>query len=401
MKKIIVVGSSFGGLTAAFRLRKQLSKEQAEIRVLSKNSRFTFIPALPWVAMGELALDAVSFDVGPALAKRGIDFSQETLLKLHPDRKVLVTEKGEQSYDYLVLATGHRSAHEAVPGLDPAGGAAHSLMSPAEAEETARSLSAFLAAPGPVVVGCAPGASCIGPAYEFALELDHKLRGLGLRHQVPMTFLTPEPFLGHFGMGGMGGRQFLEAEFEKRDIRYVCNAAISAVSSKAVELADGQRFDSSYTMVIPALAGVEAVASTPGLANPKGFIPVDEHYRHKSFPGVFAVGVAVAMLPAGPTAVPVNFPKTGHMTEQMATLAATNIAAEILGKAPVTQELAAACLMDLGDRAVYLFANPVHPPRNTAQFSEGRWWLPAKKLFARYYIWSMKRGMIPRTQWVW
>ncbi|MDA8071742.1 MAG: hypothetical protein M0Z82_09120, partial [Actinomycetota bacterium] len=41
-----------------------------------------------------------------------------------------------------------------------------------------------------------------------------------------------------------------------------------------------------------------AVASSPGLANPKGFIPVDDHYRHQVADGVYAVGVAVALPPA-------------------------------------------------------------------------------------------------------
>lgn len=199
-------------------------------------------------------------------------------------------------------------------------------------------------------------------------------------------FLSPEPFLGHFGMGGMGGRQFLELEFEKRDIAYVCSAAIARITAGAVELADGKRFDSTCSMVIPPLAGVEAVSGTPGLANPKGFVPVDPYYRHEHFPAIFAVGVAIALPPVGETPVPVNFPKTGHMTEQMARLAAENIAAAIAGRSPISKDLGAVCVMDLGDRAAMMSADPVRPPRNITRFSEGKGWLWMKRTFAKYYV---------------
>ncbi|MGV7654299.1 NAD(P)/FAD-dependent oxidoreductase, partial [Mycobacterium kansasii] len=80
-----------------------------------------------------------------------------------------------------VVATGHRSANEKVPGLGPFDGPGHSLMSAPEAEELNEAIAHLLHQPGPVVVAAAPGASCIGPAYEFAFEIDHLLRRRRLR----------------------------------------------------------------------------------------------------------------------------------------------------------------------------------------------------------------------------
>lgn len=62
----------------------------------------------------------------------------------------------------------------------------------------------LLADPGPIVVGAAAGASCFGPAYEFAAILDTDLRRRKLRDKVPMTFVTSEPYVGHMGLGGVG-----------------------------------------------------------------------------------------------------------------------------------------------------------------------------------------------------
>jgi sulfide:quinone oxidoreductase len=55
-----------------------------------------------------------------------------------------------------------------------------------------------------VVIGAVQGASCFGPAYEFAFIVDAELRKSRLRDRVPMTFVTPEPYIGHLGLGGVG-----------------------------------------------------------------------------------------------------------------------------------------------------------------------------------------------------
>jgi len=400
--KILILGASFGGMTTAFELRKRLSPAQAEIRVIAKDPRFTFIPSLPWVALGSRSLDQISFDPVGTFQRKGIEFVLAGVTQIDPGARQVFTDAGHFSYDVLVIATGHRSANEAVPGLGPFDGPGHSLMSPQEAEEARDALNAFLDAPGPMVVGCAPGASCIGPAYEFVFQIDHLLRRRRMRHRVPIVFVTPEPFLGHFGVGGVGkARQFLEGEFEQRDIRYCTSAAISKISDAAVDLAEGPSFESAFSLIIPPLAGVKAVAESSGLGNPKGFVPVDEHYRHQTFSEIYAVGVAVAFPPVAETPVPVNFPKTAHMTEQMAAMAAHNIAADILGQGKRARPLHGECILDMGDRAVLIKADPFRPPRNVARFSEGRRWLWAKKTFERYYLWMARHGRTAPGEWGW
>ncbi|MFQ5948389.1 MAG: NAD(P)/FAD-dependent oxidoreductase [Acidimicrobiia bacterium] len=400
--RVGIIGGSFGGVTAAFELRRHLKPAECEITLFSRERRFVFIPSLPWVAMGSKSLERISVDLAGPLARREITFVYATVERIDPQGPRVVTDRGEYTFDYLVIATGHRSANEEVAGLGPFDGPGHSLMSPPEAEEARTALVAFLKSPGPMVVGCAQGASCIGPAYEFAFEVDHLLRRSKMRHRVPIVFVTPEPFLGHFGLGGVGkARQFLEGAFEERDIRYYTSAATAEITESAVELTDGSKFDSQFSMIIPPLAGVSAVADSPGLANPKGFIPVDAHYRHQQFPNIFAVGVAVAMPPVEETPVPVNFPKTGHMTEQMAAIAAGNIAEAERGGEPRTRSLTAECILDMGDRAARFKADPVRPPRNQAVLSEGRHWLWAKRLFERYYLRQVSRGRAASTGLGW
>ncbi|MHB1918973.1 MAG: hypothetical protein ACYCSX_09865, partial [Acidimicrobiales bacterium] len=128
----------------------------------------------------------------------------------------------------------------------------------------------------------------------------------------------------------------------------------------------------------------------------------DDHYRHQAADGVYAVGVAVALPPVDATAVPVNFPKTGHMTEQMAKIAAADLAARVEGREGATAELSARCILDMGDRAAYLAVDPVRPPRNRIPtVSEGRPWLVAKIAFERAYLAFARRGKLVPTALGW
>ena len=122
---------------------------------------------------------------------------------------------------------------------------------------------------------------------------------------------------------------------------------------------------------------------------------------HNDFSNIYAVGVAVALPPVEETPVPVNFPKTGHMTEQMAKIAARNIAADIRGGEKSADHLIAECIMDMGDQAAHMVANPIRPPRNVSEMSKGRRWLWAKKFFANYYLWKMRHGATRSPKWVW
>jgi len=109
---------------------------------------------------------------------------------------------------------------------------------------------------------------------------------------------------------------------------------------------------------------------------------------------VYAVGVAVAYPPVDQTPVPVNFPKTGHMTVQMAKVAAHNISAAVVGGEPLHRPPFVECIMDMGDTAARMFADPVRPPRNRVRMDVGRRWLWAKRLYAPWFTWRRRTGRV-------
>jgi sulfide:quinone oxidoreductase len=305
-------------------------------------------------------------------------------------------------YDYLVVATGPKLAFDEIEGLGP-NGHTQSVCHVDHAEKAAAAWDAFVKDPGPIVVGAVQGASCYGPAYEFAFIMETDLRRRKLRDRVPMTFVTAEPYIGHLGLGGVGdSKTMLESALRERHVKWICNAKVTKVEAGTMHVVehdeDGKPkkehpLPFKYAMMLPAFKGIDAVFGIEGLTNPRGFIAIDAHQRNPKYRNVYAVGVCVAIPPVEATPVPTGAPKTGYMIESMVTAAAHNIRAELDGREPAEKATwNAVCLADLGDTGIAFVALPQIPPRNVNWFSEGKWVHLAKIAFEKYFIRKMKKG---------
>lgn len=393
MSGIIVIGGSFGGLTAAFELRRRLGKEH-DVTLICDQVKFVFIPSLPWLCMGWVKPKDIILDLKGILEPKGIKFVHAKAQKIDTKGQKVATEAGEFPYDYLVIATGPHLAFDAVKGLDPSLGYTKSIFTLEYAIDAHEAWEKFIKEPGPVVIGAAQSVSCFGPAYELVYMVDGYLRKIKRRHDAPITFITPEPFLGHMGIGGIGkSRRAIEDEFAERDIKAITNAQIEEITQGEIKLKDGTVLKHKFSMIAPPFRGVDAIINSPGLGNPKGFVPADKYYRHPEFRNVYTVGVAMALMPPEPTPVPTGVPKTGYMTEHMAKAAAKNIAAEINGREMEPHELDVFCVLDTGEKGTFMYASPTLPPRNRVFLKEMRAAHYFKKAFEKYFLWKMRYGL--------
>lgn len=403
MARITVVGAGVAGMSAAYELRSTLGRGH-EITVVGQGSRFSFTPSNPWIAVGWRTAEQTNIEAGPVLKKRGIGFRNSPVTRIDAAGNYIQLADGERiDHDYLLICTGPKLDFAAIPGLGPETGFSQSICTTPHAEHAWKEYQQFLEAPGPIVVGAAPGASCFGPAYEFAFILDADLRKRKLRDRVPMTYVTSEPFIGHMGLGGVGdSKGLLESELRQRHINWITNARVKEVRTDSVVVQEcdqagqpvGEKvFPAKYSMLLPAFAGVDPVAAVEGLCNPRGFVNVDKHQRSTRYRNIFSAGVCVAIAPPEPTPVPTGVPKTGFMIESMVTTIVRNIAAELEGK-PATYEGTwnAVCLADMGDTGIAFVALPQIPPRNVTWAKAGKWVHVAKVAFEKYFLYKMRNG---------
>ena len=403
MKRIIVLGAGIGGMSVAYELRAALARERAGITVIGEGTRFSFTPSNPWVAVGWRAPADVQVDAPKYLGRKHIGFEAAGAERVMPEsNQVLLRDGRTLDYDYLVVCTGPRLAFDEVAGLGPD---AHtqSICTTEHAQRAWLAYSEFLKQPGPIVIGAAPGVSCFGPAYEFAMILDADLRKRKLRDRVPMTYVTSEPYIGHMGLGGVGdSKGLLESELRQRHIKWISNAKITGISAnelRATELDDrGQVLREhviahQFAMVMPPFTGVDAVRQAAALCNPRGFVLIDAHQRNPKHPNVYAAGVCVAIPPVEATPVPTGAPKTGFMIESMVSAIVANIQADIEGRAVEAKATwNAICLADMGDTGAAFVAIPQIPPRNVTWAKVGKWVHLAKIAFEKYFLAKMRSG---------
>lgn len=393
MARVVILGASIGGLPAAYESRLLLGKKH-KVTVVSNVETFHFVPSNPWVAVGWRTRKDISFALAPVLAKKGIEFIHAAAQRIEPEQNRLITAQGEVPYDYLIIATGPKLNFPAVAGLGPSGHT-QSVCTVDHAEQAWGRYQAFLKEPGPIVVGAAQGASCFGPAYEMAFILDADLRKKRLRKKVPMYFVTPEPYIGHMGLAGVGNsRRLMEDEFAERAIKPIFNTSIKEVQPGKIMLDDGQEVPFRYSMIIPPFGGVDAVASTAGLCNPKGFVNIDAQQANPKYKNIYAVGVCVAIPPVETTPIPTGAPKTGYMIESMVSAAVHNIKADIENNEKrETATWNAICLADMGDTGMAFVALPQMAPRNVTWAKKGKWVHLAKVGLEKYFLYKMKRGV--------
>jgi sulfide:quinone oxidoreductase len=404
MAHIIVIGAGIGGVPCAYELRKKLGQSH-RVTLVGTSRWFEFTPSNPWIAVGWRQRENTRVDLRGPLAAKGIEWHDEPVEAIDAPGNTLRLRSGAVlSYDYLVIATGPQLAFEEVPGLGP-GGFTQSVCTHEHAAQAWERYQEFLAEPGPIIVGAAGGASCFGPAYEFAMILDADLRKRKLRDQVPITFVTSEPYIGHMGLGGVGdSKGLMESELRQRHIKWLVNSKVTGVTAGEMKLTehdeDGKpkkehALPFKYAMVIPAFRGVAAVAAVPGLCNPRGFVLIDAHQRSRQYPNVFSAGVCVAIPPVEATPVPTGAPKTGYMIESMVSAICENIAAELNGL-PATAQATwnAICLADFGDTGAAFVALPEIPPRNVTWAKTGKWVHLAKIAFEKYFLRKVRTGSV-------
>lgn len=406
MASVVVLGAGFSGQTAALYLRKKLGREH-DVTVINPWPKFTYIPSLVWVGIGAMKPEKTMFELAPVFKKQGIHFIQAWAKEIYPDDQyVLVeTKDGEKKkvlYDYLINATGPHLNFEGTEGLGPDNGTSHSICNIHHAK---MARDAYLeqvkrmekGEDVKLLIGNGHGqATCQGAAFEYITNIHNDLVKRGLRDKAKIMWLSNEPKLGDFGVGGvnaskygyvMNSESFIKSLFSEQDIYYQVQTAITKVEKgKAYwENYEGDHGETEFdfAMLIPQFKGTKLKYIdrygndiTAKLTNPGGFMLVDggygkqwselkasdwpSTYQSPIFKNMFAAGIAFA--PPGSiskpytnkngTVITATAPRTGMASGIIGRIAALNIVDMIEGREPSHHESMAqmpgACIASIG-----------------------------------------------------
>ncbi len=104
--RVVIIGAGFAGLSIA----KKLKNENLQVVLIDKHNYHTFQPLLYQVATGGLEAGSIAYPIRKVIQEyKDFYFRLTTVKEIDTKNQKIISEIGELSYDYLVLATGSKT----------------------------------------------------------------------------------------------------------------------------------------------------------------------------------------------------------------------------------------------------------------------------------------------------
>lgn len=275
----------------ANKLRTALPQDEWSITIVDQHKThyyqpgFLFIPFNIYSRSDVIKPKADFIPPGVDLIFSGID-------KIDHDNSLVNLEGGKVlNYDYLIVATGTRTAPEETPGLMDK--LWYKDIFDFYTVEGAVALQKFFKSweGGKLVMAISelPFKCPVAP-IEFVCLADWYFTEIGIRDKVDITFVTPLP--GAFTKPI--ATKMLSELLKDKNINVVPEFYIEKIDNDTKELVsyDEQRIPFDVLTIVPVNMGSEAIDRS-GMGDDLGFIPTDkETLRSKDYENIFVIGDA-------------------------------------------------------------------------------------------------------------
>ncbi len=321
--EILVIGGGYGGATAAKYLRL-FSNNTARVTLIEPNTAFLSCPLSNLVIGGSRTMSEITTSYENLSKRHGIKIIQESVVSIDADKKTAKLSSGKiLRYDKIVVSPGVTLIMDSIEGL-------------AQANKEGVTLQAWKAGPETValhkqLVGMREGGTfaisipeapyrCPPGPYERACLVANYLK----QHNPKSKVLILDANQDVTSKGALFKKVW--AEQYAGMIEYLPRHNVTAVDAKTktIKLEVQEDFKADVLNLLPAMSAGE-IAVNSGLANSNGkwvnvhFINFESTARKDIHVLGDSIQVANAM------------PKSGHMANQHAKVAAAAIVAELIG----------------------------------------------------------------------
>lgn len=338
MKRTLVLGGGFGGITVATELKRLLGTEH-EVVLVDRNESFSMGLRKLWELVGHatIAEGSRSRDL---LASHGIRVVRDEIESIDVAARAAQVGGSTLEADYLVVALGAVQRPDLVEGLAELG---HDIWSTAGIPGASAALAGFDGGRIVVLIAGAPY-PCPPAPFECLMHVDEHLRARGIRDRSELVVATLQPML--MPNAGEAGSAWMAEQLTARGIGFQVGRKVERVTAGVVHFAEGGvEFD--VLLVVPPHRAPEVVQSS-GLTSESGWISVDKGTFQTEWPGVYAVGDVTLI----PLANGLPLPKAGVIAELEGLRVAEAIAqAATGGGEPRAFDGLAACYIEMGPDA--------------------------------------------------
>jgi len=356
-KHVLILGGGFGGLAAADTLRRGLGTEH-KVTLVDKQRLFFMGLTKLWILNGSRR---VGENAGnrTALNNRGIDFIETEVVGIDIGNKKVRLRSQEMTYDFLIVALGAEYSTDSTPGLNRY---AKNLYVESGCSEIRDLLRSFDNGTITILV-CGLPFKCPPAPYEATFIIDSVLRSRGVRENVKLQIITPEPHPLTI-LGPDAGKKLTDL-LRCREIEYHPGEKVREIRKNSTFTETGE-YPHDLVLAVPVHV-VPQILRDCGLVDQSGWVKVDPSTLKTTALDVFAVGDC-----AGPkTQKGALLPRAGILAEEQGKIVAKNIISRIKNS-PETERFAGdgVCFMETGNgMAAPVRANFYAQPAPTWEFT--------------------------------
>ena len=335
MKKVTIVGSGFGALTAVRTIRA--ANASIEITLVSPKPEMLYFPSLIWIPSGLRQPKDIIVPLANFFKRLNVNYHQGSAESIENGGRTLITDNGSIDNDGLIIASGGLFIKK-LSGIEHA-------ITPCEGIDAAVQIRDRLKAleSGTIAIGFSgnpkePSAMRGGPMFEFLFGIDSQLRNEGRRDKFKLVFFTPAEKPGA-RLGPKAVKGLLD-EMSKRNIDTHLGHKMKGFESNKV-ITEGGEFDADLILFMPGMTGNKWFDNTELTRSAGGLLKADKQCRVEGFEQVYVAG------DSGSFPGPEWMPKQAHMADLQAEAAAKNLMTEFQGGQPTeTFKVELVCIVD-------------------------------------------------------
>lgn len=321
--QIVVVGGGYGGATAAKYLRL-LSNNTANVTLIEPNAQFISCPMSNLVIGGSKTLADVTVSYDTLQKKHGVKVVKDSVASFNAEKKTVQLASGQTlSYDKLVVSPGISLMLDSIEGLAQANQAGVTLQAWKAGDETV-ALHKQLASMQDggvfaISIPLAPYRCPPGP-YERACQVANYLKKNKPKSKVIVLDANPDVI----SKPGLFKKVWAEQYAGILEYRPQFNVTAVDAKTKTLKFDVQDDLKADVLNILPAMrAGDLAVQG--GIANAnKRWVQVDfKTFESTAAKDVHVLGDSIQVAPL--------MPKSGHMANQHAKVAAAAIIAQLNG----------------------------------------------------------------------